>query len=109
MFLSQKTKILNDTILDNYNRFVLPENQLILPKTVKKISEESFFKEKYGSGGWNQISLISYNKGCTCRSQKRFSLFYSSSKALSNDVSLSLNYKLHLTDFGDVSLCDVTI
>ena len=28
----------NDTILSNYKRFVLPENQLILQKTVKKIS-----------------------------------------------------------------------
>ena len=67
-----------------------PENQLILPKTVKKISEGSFFKEKCGSGRWNRISLKSYNSGFTCRSQKRFSLFYSSSKALSNDISLTL-------------------
>ena len=73
----------------NYKRYVSPENQLILPKTVKKISEGSFFKEKYGSGGWNQISLKAYNSGFTCRSQKRFSLFYSSSKALSNDTSLT--------------------
>ena len=30
VFLSQKTKIYNDTILANYKKFVLPENQLIL-------------------------------------------------------------------------------
>ena len=67
-----------------------PENQLNLPKTVKKMSEGSFFNEKYGSGGRNQISLKSYNSGFTCRIQKRFSLFYSPYKALSNDISLTL-------------------
>ena len=35
----------------NYKKFVSPENQLILQTTVKKISDGSFFKEKYGSGG----------------------------------------------------------
>ena len=38
VFLSQKTKILNNTILVNYERFVSPENQLILQKTVKRKS-----------------------------------------------------------------------
>lgn len=76
-----------------------PENQLILPKTVKEISEGSFFKEKYGSGGGNQSSLKSYNSGGTCRSQKRFSLFYSSSKALSNDISLTLKLQTAFNPF----------
>ena len=39
VFLCQKTKILNDTILANHKRFVSSENQLILQKTVKKILE----------------------------------------------------------------------
>ena len=37
-FLSQKTKILNNTILVNYERFVSPKNQLILQKNVKRKS-----------------------------------------------------------------------
>ena len=61
-------------------------------KNCEKIPEGSFFKEKYGSGGWNQISLKSYNSGLTCRSQKQFSLFYSSSKALSNDICLTSKF-----------------
>ena len=76
-----------------------PENQLILEKTVKKISEGSFFKEKYGSGGCNQISFKSHNSGFMCRSQKQFSLFYSSSKALSNDISLTLKLKTAFNPF----------
>ena len=63
------------------------------------MSEGSFFKEKYGSGGCNQISLKSHNSGCTCRSQKRFSRFYSSSKALSNDISLTLKLKTPFNPF----------
>ena len=38
---------------------------LFLQKTVKKISEGSFLKEKYGSGECNQISLKSHNSGFT--------------------------------------------
>ena len=38
VFLSQKTKFYIDKILANYKRCVLPENQYILQKTVKKIS-----------------------------------------------------------------------
>ena len=38
VFLSQKTKILNNTILVNYERFVSPKNQLILQKNVKRKS-----------------------------------------------------------------------
>ena len=66
---------------------------LFCKKTVKKKKEGSFFKEKYGSGGCNQISLKSHNSGFTCRGQKRFSLFYSSSKALSTDISLTFKLK----------------
>ena len=56
-------------------------------KKEKKKTKGSFFKEKCGSGGCTQISLISHNSGFTYRSQKRFSLFYSSSKAFSDDIS----------------------
>ena len=63
VFLSKKTKIKNDTILANYKKFVSPKNQLILQKTVKKISDGSFFKEKYGSGGaikflWSPVTRV---------------------------------------------------
>ena len=62
MFLSQKSKNLNDTILANCIRFVSPENQLISQKTVKKKLEGSVFKEKYhGSSACNQIYLQSHN------------------------------------------------
>ena len=66
---------------------------LFWKKLWKKISEGSFLKEKYCSEGCNEISLKSHNSSFTCRSQKRFSLFYSPSKALSNDVSLTLKLK----------------
>ena len=69
--------------------YVSPENQLILPKTVNRFLRKSMVPGG-GGGGGNQISLKSYKSGFTCRSQKRFSLFYSSSKALSNDISLTL-------------------
>ena len=75
------------------------KNQSILQKTVKKISEGSFFKEKYGSGEWNQLFLKSHNSGFTCRGQKRFPRFYSSSKALSNDISLTLKLKTPFNPF----------
>ena len=35
----------------------------------------------------------SHDSGFTCRSQKRFPLCYSSSKALSDDISLTLKLK----------------
>ena len=71
---------------------------------MKKISEGSFFEEKYGSGGFNQISLKSNNLGVTCRSQKRFSLFYSSSKALSNDTSFTCGIKVRLAKRANPAL-----
>ena len=56
-------------------------------------SKGSFFKEKYGSG-CTEISLLkSHNSISTCRSEKRFSLFYSPSKAPSDDISLTLKLK----------------
>ena len=54
---------------------MLPENQLIWQKnSEKKIIGIVFFKEKYDSGD-------ALNSGFTCRSEKRFSLFYSRSKS----------------------------
>ena len=84
-------------ILANYKWFVSPENQLILQKTVKK-------KYQHGSGGCNQISLKSSNSGFTCRSQKRFSPFYSSSKALSNDTSFTCGIKVRLAKRANPAL-----
>ena len=79
--------------------------------TVKKYYRDRFLRKSMdpGGGGCTQISLTSHNSGFTCRSQKRFSLFYSSSKALSADISLTLKLNLHLTHYGDVSRCGVTI
>ena len=39
----------------------------------------------------------SHDSGFTCRSQKRFPLCYSSSKALSDDISLTLKFKTAFT------------
>ena len=50
--LSQKMKIRKHTILVQNKRLVVPQNQLLLYKSEKKkISEQSFFKKNYGSGG----------------------------------------------------------
>ena len=65
---------------------MLPENQLILQKAVKKIIGIVFYGNVWFRG-CTQISLKSHNSGFTCRGQKRFSQFYSSSKALSDDIS----------------------
>ena len=63
-------------------------------KNCEKISYGSFFEEKYQ---WfrqcTQISLKFHNPGFTCRSLKRFPLCYSSSKALSDDISVTLKFK----------------
>ena len=73
-------------------------------------SKGSFFKEKYGSGGWNTISLKSHNSTSTCLSEKRFSAFYSPSNSLSDDISLTLKLKkIHFIHFGVVDPCDVMI
>ena len=52
---------------------------------------------------WRQNSIVpgvhSNNSGFTCRSQKRFSLFYSSSKALSDDISLTWKLKTAFNPF----------
>ena len=46
-------KIQNHTILFYNERFVTPKNQFILNKTVKKISEQWYFKKKlWIGGGW---------------------------------------------------------
>ena len=49
-FLSQKTKIKNDTILANYKRFVSPENQLILQKLWKKYQRDRFLRKSMVPG-----------------------------------------------------------
>ena len=43
--------------------------------------------------------MHSNNSGFTCRCQKRFSLFYSSSKALSDDTSLTWKVKTAFNPF----------
>ena len=47
VFLSQKTKILNNTIFVNYERFVSLKNKLIVQKTVNRKSRVS----GWGGGG----------------------------------------------------------
>ena len=42
--------------------------------------------EKYFSGGDATNSLICHNSRNICHSEERFSVFYSSSQALSNDI-----------------------
>ena len=46
VFLSQKTKIYNNTILANYKRFVLPENQLIFAKNCENSIKGIVFLRK---------------------------------------------------------------
>ena len=83
---------------------------LFCQKKEKIKSKGSFFKEKYGSGEWNTISLKSHNSTSTCRSEKRFSAFYSPSNSLSDDISLTLKLKkIHFIHFGVVDPCDVMI
>ena len=72
--------------------------RLFCKKTMKKISEVSFLRKSMVPG-CNQISLKSHISGFTCRSQKRFSRFYSSCKALSNDISLTLKLKTPFNPF----------
>ena len=56
-------------------------------KTVKKkLSEQSLFKKNCGSGGRPKIFLKSHNFAHTCGIEKRFSVFCSSSDALSEDI-----------------------
>ena len=74
--LSQKMKIQNHTILVHNERFVAPKNQFILCKTVKKISEQPYFKKKLWIGGVGtgrtKLFLKSHNSAHTCRIEKRF-------------------------------------
>ena len=85
---------------------MLPENQHILQKSVKMKPKGSILRKKYGSWGWNKISFKSHNSTSTCRSEKRF---YFQSNSLSDNISLTLKLKFYLTQFGDVSPCDVII
>ena len=66
---------------------LVSQNQLILFTTVKKISEQSFFKKNYGSGGHTKIFLKSHNSAQTCRTAKPFLVFCTSSNALKDDIS----------------------
>ena len=59
------------------------QNQLILFKTVKQISEQLFFKKNHGSGGHTKIFLKSHNSTHT---QRQFSVFCSSSNAHKDDL-----------------------
>ena len=58
VFLSQKTKIYNDTILANYKKFVLPENQLILQKTVKNYIIGIAFLRKSINGSGSVLKFL---------------------------------------------------
>ena len=54
------------------------------------ITEQLLFKKNYGSGGGTKIS---HNSAHTSRMEKRFSVFYPSSDARSDDVSLTQKVK----------------
>ena len=84
----------------------------ILYKTVTENTRPIvfFFKKNYGSGGRTKIFLNSHNSAHTCRIEKRFSVFCSSSDALSDDISLTQKVKkknFHI--LVTVSQCDVTV
>ena len=85
--LSQKMKIQNHTILVHNERFVVPKNQFILCKTVKKISEQRILRKNYGSGGWGRGALNYFWSPITrlirVVSKSGFLMFCSSSVALS--------------------------
>ena len=55
------------------------------------IPEQSFFYEKLwiDPGGRTKIFFKSHNSLHTCRIEKRFSVFFPSSDALSDDISLT--------------------
>ena len=58
-----------------------------------------------GGGGGNTISF-KFHSTSTCCSEKRF---YSQPNSLSDNTNLMLKLKNYLTQFGDVSPCDVII
>ena len=67
--------------------FWYQKNQLILCKTVtENIRAIVFFKKNYGSGRRTKIFLKSHNSAHTCRIEKRFSAFSSSSDAFSDGI-----------------------
>ena len=73
----------------------------ILYKTVTENTRPIvfFFKKNYGSGGRTKIFLNSHNSAHTCRIEKRFSVFCSSSDALSDDISLTQKVKKKISTF----------
>ena len=66
---------------------LVSQNQLILFTTVKKISEQSFFKKNYGTVGHTKIFSKSYNSAHTSRTTKPFSVFCTTSNTLKDDIS----------------------
>ena len=78
---------------------MVSKKQLILYETVKKKknTRATFFKESFRSGG--HITRLH-----TCRIEKRFSVFCSSSDALSNHVSLTQKVKKQFSPFWWLSI-----
>ena len=70
-------------ILVHVERFLVPKNQLIKKKNYQS---NRFLNKNYGSGGRPKIFLKSHNFAHTRRIEKRFSVFCSSSDALSEDI-----------------------
>ena len=68
-------------------------------KTVRKKYHRDRFLRKSTVPGCDQISLESHTSGFTHQSQKRFSMFYSSSEFLSDDISLALKLKTAFNPF----------
>ena len=66
---------------------LVSQNQLILFTTVKKISEQSFFKKNYGTVGHTKIFSKSHNSAHTSRTAKPFSVFCTTSNALKDNIS----------------------
>ena len=96
--LSQKMKIQNHTILVHIERFVVPKNQFILYKTAKKY-QISIGIGGGGGRGSNKLFLKSHNSAHTCRIDKRFLVFCSSSDAFSADISLTQKVKNQFSPF----------
>ena len=81
---------------------MVPKNQLILCKTVTENTRAIVsLKKNYGSGRRTKIFLKSHNSAHTCRIEKQFSAFCSSSDALSDDISLTQKVKTNFPHFGD--------
>ena len=62
-----------------------------MQKSVKIKPKGSILRKKYSAGGFNTFK--SHNSTSTCRSEKRFSAFYSQSNSISDNISLTLKLK----------------